>query len=704
MAMKSVQIVTFEGEFTQAMKPFLEVSGLRSTDYHIVAIIGCQSTGKSTLLNMLFGTDFDTLDAYKGRNQTTKGIHLGANLECKTLIIDIEGTDSQIRGDDGAAFEHMSALFALACADVLMVNMWTSEIGRYKAASVGLLKTIFEVNLRLFTLEKKKRILFVLRDFNDQQNNLTVLKQQMSRTLEELWSKIKKPESYILLSVFDCFDFEFKTVSVKDFKPEEFKADIDDLRDRFHNEERMDYLFRYKDTDIPLDGIPLYFQEIWTVIGNDKDLNIPSQKEMLANLRCNEIKFEALRLFTTAIEPTAKLIGRCTVPDFSTIFSEKIKEALAEYDKNGSAYYETIYLSIKNELNQLLLDQIKDLFHSQMRCVVTESTKYFKDTLESKINKGQAIENFSATISEVEQLTLSLFAVNAQASIIENSGWETAEYEAELMKWIEEKKSVEKEKQLELLQKEVKSALSGKFSFNANKILENPFDDNMWSKLKEFQASTMQELESRYTNVLKGLDFSEDQIASKLAEIRRECYSTLKSKATKYCNGLVDQLTKKFNQLFLKNENGIPREWKNAPIDEIFAQSKDTVLATLESLRLFRIVCEWDTDHGEHDYEELIGEEQFHLIMESFLKDAEMAYKEAVHIKEFGYARNKVNGWYLLLIIILGWNEFMWLLKSPIILYPLLFVFSIVALMFSMGMGAVPKFILKQALSKVPFF
>mmetsp|Transcript_5976 Transcript_5976/g.5863 ORF Transcript_5976/g.5863 Transcript_5976/m.5863 type:complete len:227 (+) Transcript_5976:1419-2099(+) len=226
----------------------------------------------------------------------------------------------------------------------------------------------------------------------------------------------------------------------------------------------------------------------------------------------------------------------------------------------------------------------------------------------------------------------------------------------------------------------------------------------MWSKLKELQANTMQELESRYTSVLRGLDFPEEEISKKLVDLRKECYNELKSKATKLCDGLVDQLTKKFNQLFLKNENGIPREWKNAPIDEIFAKSKDTVLATLESLKLFRIVCDWDTDHGEHNYEELIDEEQFHLIMESFLKDAEMAYKEAVHIKEFGYARNKVNGWYLLIIVILGWNEFMWLLKSPIILYPLLFVFSVVALMFSMGLGAVPKFILKQALSKVPFF
>ncbi len=46
-------------------------------------------------------------------------------------------------------------------ADLLIVNMWTNvnkilkekDVGRYAAANYGLLETIFEVNLRLFTQE-----------------------------------------------------------------------------------------------------------------------------------------------------------------------------------------------------------------------------------------------------------------------------------------------------------------------------------------------------------------------------------------------------------------------------------------------------------------------------------------------------------------------------------------------------------------------
>jgi len=37
------------------------------TNYHVVAVIGCQSSGKSTLLNLLFFTHFEVMDESKGR-------------------------------------------------------------------------------------------------------------------------------------------------------------------------------------------------------------------------------------------------------------------------------------------------------------------------------------------------------------------------------------------------------------------------------------------------------------------------------------------------------------------------------------------------------------------------------------------------------------------------------------------------------------
>jgi hypothetical protein len=50
----------------------------------------------------------------------------------------------------GQDFERKSALFSLASSEILIVNLWEHQVGLYQGANMGLLKTVFEVNLGLF--------------------------------------------------------------------------------------------------------------------------------------------------------------------------------------------------------------------------------------------------------------------------------------------------------------------------------------------------------------------------------------------------------------------------------------------------------------------------------------------------------------------------------------------------------------------------
>ena len=53
-----------------------------------------------TLLNLLFDTKFEILDAQKlGRAQITKGVWMSASRDGSILIFDLEGTDSKERGE-----------------------------------------------------------------------------------------------------------------------------------------------------------------------------------------------------------------------------------------------------------------------------------------------------------------------------------------------------------------------------------------------------------------------------------------------------------------------------------------------------------------------------------------------------------------------------------------------------------------------------
>ena len=65
--------------------------------YHVLSIIGSQSSGKSTLLNALFGTSFEELNRKKRVGQTTKGIWYSMDTANSMMIVDVEGSDSNER-------------------------------------------------------------------------------------------------------------------------------------------------------------------------------------------------------------------------------------------------------------------------------------------------------------------------------------------------------------------------------------------------------------------------------------------------------------------------------------------------------------------------------------------------------------------------------------------------------------------------------
>lgn len=163
-----IQVIDENKTFNPNLPAYLEVEHVlrQGFNYHIISVFGSQSTGKSTLLNHLFGTQFGVMSEQE-RRQTTKGIWMSKNkrdhadgggqkMADNLLVMDVEGTDGRERGED-QDFERKSALFALATSEVLIVNIWEHQVGLYQGANMGLLKTVFEVNLQLFLKDNKYR-------------------------------------------------------------------------------------------------------------------------------------------------------------------------------------------------------------------------------------------------------------------------------------------------------------------------------------------------------------------------------------------------------------------------------------------------------------------------------------------------------------------------------------------------------------------
>ena len=113
--------------------------------YSVVAIVGPQASGKSTLLNALFGTRFPVLDARAtGVQRTTRGVWVDLSSSRPAassssaasgsagpplVVLDTEGLESVARGVEGSGlFDRQVSTLAVAAADVILLNLWARDV------------------------------------------------------------------------------------------------------------------------------------------------------------------------------------------------------------------------------------------------------------------------------------------------------------------------------------------------------------------------------------------------------------------------------------------------------------------------------------------------------------------------------------------------------------------------------------------------
>jgi len=395
-----LQLLTGDGELEEgALVSFLAHNGAEGWNrrYRVVAVMGPQSSGKSTLMNHVFGTTFREMDHERGRSQTTRGVWLAraskpdstgatdANSKQRpTLVMDLEGTDGRERGEDDTAFEKQTALFAMATADVLMVNMWCNDLGREVASGKPLLKVVFQVNLRLFT-PRKTTLLFVIRDKSRTPEDR--LLETLREDLRRIWDGITKPERHESSSFEDFFHLEFVALSHYEHAREGFVRDCEKMRHRFFVDEDVDTKTNDVSAAVPASGLAVSLREAWRAVRENRDLDLPAHGVMVATVRCEEIARERLKKLVddgvaarvAKIAATADDDARaCGLGDAAR---EAIREHLEVYDEESKFFDETIAVAKRQTLKRALEEKLVPATETRLVRVAARLAERARDAL-----------------------------------------------------------------------------------------------------------------------------------------------------------------------------------------------------------------------------------------------------------------------------------------------------------------------------------
>lgn len=680
-----LQIINDEKLFMPNLNSQLEQWGLRDAgfNYNIVAVFGSQSTGKSTLLNRLFGTTFDVMDETK-RQQTTKGIWMCKGKDMNIMVMDVEGTDGRERGED-QDFERKSALFSLASSEILIVNLWEHQVGLYQGANLALLKTVFEVNLGLFGKKAREGthgrtlLLFVIRDHVGV-TPLANLQATLTADLNRIWENLSKPSELKDAQLADYFDMTFTGLPHKILATDKFEAEVLELRKRFVDKSRDGYLFKSAyHKRIPADGVAFYMEGIWEQVQSNKDLDLPTQQELLAQFRCDEISAVALAEFSEQAKSQKRPVdsGR-VVEGLGKMMRNWRTDALARYDRDASRYHKGVYTRKRTDLLSSLDSTLSPLFLGQLKnlhklCLVT----FKKELLDSL--KGDSY-NFANVVFIAEERSIRTFSDGATEVHIEDTDWT---WEDDLMSLKEDVKAVadqcrkdETKKMLNLIEKNFKKQISEPVELALNKATPE-----MWDNVLRTFAETLEKAEAVYSVKAKSFNCTDEEQVTALSALRKRAWLALRAKIDEQMADAVilGKLRAHFEERFRYDESSVPRVWKpEDDIDTAFKKAKDETLdlvplyskiAPVDDALEFSLPSEQSDDSlstEEFDFPAtlvIFTETKQLELSGKFRRDADAYYVEAKRSTVASIAQ--IPYWMYGVLVVLGWNEAMVVLFNP---------------------------------------
>ncbi|KAM3131180.1 hypothetical protein pb186bvf_016760 [Paramecium bursaria] len=675
--------------------------------YNVVSVIGSQSTGKSTLLNKVFGTSFDVQDRTKQLGQTTIGIWVSRDKNANVLVLDVEGSDSVERKAGENMVENQTALLALAMSHAFIINVFMNSLGQHTSCQLSIIKIIMQMNLKLFQQDTVKHIIFVIRDW-EEEANYDDAKNRLYQYLINIWNDIPKPENFANAQFDDLFKVQVFTLVYFKMK-KEFDEETLELREKIVNpstQTGFDY-----EKNIPMIDMSYYLSNIWDTIANNKDLNLPGEKTLISNMRCQQIKQDTIEILQKEIQQIEKAISEGLVDGYGQKAKALLEKGKDNYYKDAKDYQKNVVQEKLDELEGELMNKFYQLYQQQV-----ENLKHFYLTkLQDdfvEIKRIQDVHELPVIIDGLRE-QMQQFDQSIKESIIREDIWQEQnqikqfknQQDHLIRQFIENRISTHKHQLDNIIKSECDKIIS-KQCVNLTK--------DFWPQIEQQFYAALNYRYDRYQEVMIDLKLSEEFQDVNLQQFENDSFESLDRVLQLYSQRFKEQLFQQFKQKFCRDVAGQPRNWQKLTEEEIFhifTDAKNEQLQLLELLRTkkIKIIKRQDlkiakkyrssiqigrpskTKEIEEENEDiLINETYYSQIKTQLLEDFDVQYQDAIQKHKQDFLQNIPKPFWFLLLFFMYDDVFRWL-GNPLLLYPILLLICFVGFCIAIGLHSLPK-------------
>ncbi|THG11336.1 hypothetical protein TEA_004299 [Camellia sinensis var. sinensis] len=661
-----------------------------------------------------------------------------------------EGMYSQISQDD-TAFEKQSALFALAVSDIVLINMWCHDIGREQAANKPLLKTVFQVMMRLFS-PRKTTLMFVIRDKT--RTPLENLEPVLREDIQKIWDSVPKPEAHKETPLSEFFNVEVVALSSYEEKEEQFKEQVISLRQRFYQSIAPGGLAGDRRGVVPASGFSFSAQQIWKVIKENKDLDLPAHKVMVATVRCEEISSEKLSSFVSNEEwcQLDEVVQNQPVSGFGKKLSSILATCLSEYDMEATYFDEGVrsakrqqleekllqgggldYLSFSflealditmslNDSHCFLTSLVQPAYQSMLGHIRSGTLDRFKEAFDKALNGG---ERFSVAAHDCSESFMIQFDEACADAIIEQATWDSSKVRDKFRRDIDAHVDTVRAAKLSELTTQYEKKLNEALLGPVDALLDGAGDDT-WPAIRKLLRRETESAVFGLSAALSSFDMDEQTKDKMLNSLKDFARGIIESKAKEEAGRVLFRMKDRFSTIFSHDSDSMPRIWSGK--EDIRAITKMARSASLKMLSVMAAIrLDDDTDNIEKTlvvalvdtrsggaanktitsadplasstWEEvpssktLITPVQCKALWRQFKAETEYSVTQAISAQAFvfipslslaqnvlmlvylslGEASKRNNNWLpppwaMVALVVLGFNEFMTLLRNPLYL------------------------------------
>lgn len=529
----------------------------------------------------------------------------------------------------------------------------------------------------------------------------------------------------------DYFDMAFVALPHKILQPEKFVSEVSKVGARFregHRNARRDALLDDQDLErglflpeyhrrIPADGFPMYAENVWNQIVSNKDLDLPTQQELMAQFRCDEIAREALEGFDEAIVPfenkqaegirsgALEILG-----GLGAAMRAARMKTVKNFDTEASRYHKGVYSRKKGELESKIDGRLKILFQGQLSAAHKSGVRDFSEAVSGAVKAGQkkgASYDFAEIVDREKKNAVSRYDKEARGVLVEGAPFsnykqEMALYQKDLNEVSGRMRREEMRRLATRVERWVRSRLgesvglefnalgSGRAGSGAPESGEKPEEKGIWDRIWALFTKTVQEADRRFTERAKSFDASPAEVDVGLWRLRRKSWGVLRAKIEEEMmeGNLLLKLRENFEDKFRYDDAGVPRIWR--PTDDIeglYTKARESTLTLIPLLSRFQSshtsdpppLDEWIghapesvTPADEEDLSPIGGvdeeegkslEEEMTILTDAKRQDITTRFKKTADGVYVEAKRSAIGGitqiplYFYALLLVLGWNE-----------------------------------------------